>query len=700
MKRVIVDYRYICTAFVLVVLFFSPVIFLDKTFFFRDFHRWFYPMKFYLAESLKNGSMPFWSSNYFCGAPFLSDIQSGVFYPFSLIFLLLPFPKSLNGYIIIHFFLGFYFFYRFIRGLGLSGNTAIFTSISYCYGGYTIAAVNVLNNLSTLIWLPAILWSLHRTIRNKESKSGYFQTTLFICMAILGGEPQLFLMMSMLLFAFILIINSEDRLSLRKIFSRTTIILILIASAVLLTLVQLGTTYTDYHQSVRVGGFLFKEATRFSFDMKMLKHFIIPLHFRSDFAVSPDAVNLFANDFGKVHWLLTIYPGFLIAPLAVFAVFFNFNRTIVFWAAVFTLSLILALGHHTPLYSIFYKIFPGFRFPIKFMFLTGFSLLVLAAYGFEKVSIVLERAGMKAHRLAFLLCFALVIDLFVAHRNLNPTCKSTFYQYHHPDLKPVLDDPETFRVYWDSDISLPSHVPDTIMDQHIQWQMFLAPHLGVLNHMDHVGGNTPLELFYQYLMTRILNKPWEEKIHYLRTANVKYIITSRDLEENPRIGDHIEKVNPHVYKIRNNLPRAWIVGQLINIDKDVAGDLTNDSFDPSTTALTRGEIVDRYGEPYFKSVDVIHYQKDNRIHIEVNAEKAGIVVVSEASYTGWQAFVDGNKKKTLHLNIFFQGVEIDKGRHTIDFIYRPKHFTVFLSITIASWIIFILAWFRIKSKQQ
>ena len=114
------EYAYLFAAVALSILFFYPVLFSDKTFYLRDIHQWFYPMKFFLANSLKAGSIPFWCPNYFCGSPFMSDIQSGVFYPISLVFLLFPFSGSFNIYIVIHFILGFCFFYQFIIRISTS----------------------------------------------------------------------------------------------------------------------------------------------------------------------------------------------------------------------------------------------------------------------------------------------------------------------------------------------------------------------------------------------------------------------------------------------------------------------------------------------------------------------------------------------------------------------------------------------------
>lgn len=74
-----------------VALFYAPLLDPGKTLFFRDLHRYFFPMKAFLAQCLRRGEIPLWCPHYFCGAPFLSDIQTGVFYPPSLILTVLPF---------------------------------------------------------------------------------------------------------------------------------------------------------------------------------------------------------------------------------------------------------------------------------------------------------------------------------------------------------------------------------------------------------------------------------------------------------------------------------------------------------------------------------------------------------------------------------------------------------------------------------
>lgn len=684
-------HTYILVALCLGLLFFYPLIFSGRTLFFRDIHLWFFPMKAFLAEALKSGSIPFWSPHSYCGSPFMSDIQSGVFYPLSLIFAMFPFPWSFNIYVVSHFFLGFVFFYQFIKGLGLSRQTALFTSISFCYGSYTIASLNTLNNLSTLAWIPAILWSFNKA-ESTNRKSGHFLTVVFLCMAILGGEPQLFILSAALLFFYAIIYVPRNTPEKNFYLKKAVVIPCLILSAILLTMVQLGPTYLDYQHSARLGGLSYTEASRHSLNLGMLKHLVVPLPFHGDFTSGLAALKDFFPGEGEIPWLVTIYPGMVIAPLALFGLLFNFSKKMLLWLFTFLLTLTLALGDTTPAHYIFYKILPFFRFPDKFIFFTGFSLLVMAAYGYERLILLLNGKGTRSYALTFLIILFLIGDLYSNHRNINPSWESSFYKYHHPDLQPVLDDPETFRVYLDPEVITPPSVQHTINNHHIRWQMMLSPNLGILHGLDHVGGVPALELRYQYLISELLSKPWPEKIHFLRLANVKYIISNQSLDSKAELEGRVQRINSLIYEIRDHLPRAWLVGQLHSIEKGTGDELIDGSFDPASSAITKSEIITTYSKPFFREVDSIKYEGYGKIHIELTAQEPAILVLSESSYPGWRVWVDGEEKECLWLNLLFQGVGIGTGKHKIDFIFRPKHFDGFLSISIGTFLLFLFLW--------
>jgi hypothetical protein len=678
---------YVITSIGLILLFFYPLFFSDKTFYFRDIHRWFFPMKYFLADSVKNGSIPYWCPNIFCGAPFINDIQSGVFYPLSLIFLISPFHKAFNFFILAHLFLGFCFFYLFIKNLGLSKKAAIFTGISYCYGGYVIASINTLNNLTAIIWLPAVLWSFTKGAKG-GSPSGYFLCIIFLCMMILGGEPEIFVVSTGLLFLYGLISLSQKG-SFKRHIKTSLIILGLVSSALLITIVQLGPTYLDYDLSARMGGISYEEATGYSLTIDMLRHILLPLRFPYNFTTDPDLLKSLFHENGQIPWLLTVYPGFLIAPLALVGIASDLSKKTLFWLLIFIAGIALSLGNYTPIYRLFFKIFPFFRFPAKFMFLATPCLLVLSGYGLDRTLSFLRRINLRPMPVFLFLSSLLIMDLLSANKNLNPICESNFYQGYQPYLKDILTDHDTFRIYTDPEIDIESA---GIVKDHQIWQSLLMPNLGILQNLKHIDGTTGLELRYQYIITEILEKTWKEKIGFLRLSNVKYIISLNDLSNIPEIKDKVERINPIVFRIKDYLPRAWIAGQLIPIKNGTVNELMDDSFNPFNSAITKGVILSEYTQPSFQEIKDISYVQNNRIHIKVNAEAPGVLVLSESSYPGWQVFVDGKERDCLWLDLLFQGVEIEKGRHQVDFIYHPKYFRYFLSVSIISVTLLSLIW--------
>jgi hypothetical protein len=327
------------------------------------------------------------------------------------------------------------------------------------------------------------------------------------------------------------------------------------------------------------------------------------------------------------------------------------------------------------------------------MFLAGFSLIIMAVYGFETVISILRKRGIPSLLPGILLILVLVLDLYSAHGNLNPLVRSSFYKYHHPALKPVLEDREIFRIYVDSEAVPRKSVEDTVLNHHIAWQMLLMPNLGLLSGLYHVGGKSGLELRYQYIITEILLKPWPERIRFLKLANVKYILTSQKLDRHPQVKGMVEKVSPLVYRLRHTLPRAWMVGRISPLDRGTMETLLRPSFDPVDSAYGRPQLAGKYTRPFFQSVDNIRYGRGGHIELEITAREPSILVLTEASYPGWRVYVDGNERPCLWLNLLFQGVEVGKGKHHIRFVFHPQNFSIYLATSTVSVGLFFFVWF-------
>ncbi len=71
----------------------------------------------------------------------------------------------------------------------------------------------------------------------------------------------------------------------------------------------------------------------------------------------------------------------------------------------------------------------------------------------------------------------------------------------------------------------------------------------------------------------------------------------------------------------------------------------------------------------------------------------GVVVFSEIFYPkGWHAFIDGKESTILRANFVLRALEVPEGKHTIEFKFEPKPYTVGNNITMASgWVLLLVA---------
>src|SRR3990172_5227032 len=86
-----------------------------KNFLITDPVRQTYPWRYLSVNEEKTGNLPIWNPYNFAGTPLLANFQSAVFYPFNLIFFVLPFDISwsilvLLGPLLAGLFLYFYLY--------------------------------------------------------------------------------------------------------------------------------------------------------------------------------------------------------------------------------------------------------------------------------------------------------------------------------------------------------------------------------------------------------------------------------------------------------------------------------------------------------------------------------------------------------------------------------------------------------------
>jgi hypothetical protein len=145
------------------------------------------------------------------------------------------------------------------------------------------------------------------------------------------------------------------------------------------------------------------------------------------------------------------------------------------------------------------------------------------------------------------------------------------------------------------------------------------------------------------------------------------------------------KLNARVYSYKNSLPRSYFINSYRTV-KDVPIEIENSEttqFDPQLVALLepKNTISQNPSTIIFKPL-VIEVDKPEFIQLKADCPEAGLVVLTDQYYPGWQCFVDGKQNDLLQANSFARAVFVQKGLHTISFQYKPMSLSIAFCLAI------------------
>ncbi len=185
------------TAFAIIValtlVVFARPLLRNEVFSFRDHSDYFQPLRWFTATELQHGRIPLWNVYSASGEPWLANPQTGVFYPPSWLFLVLPFTAAYTLYLLLHVaLLGCGAWLLFAR-LTRPGGAALAAAVALTFCGPVISLLDVSNNLTTFAWIPLIVWCAAAGVSARASAAA-------IALSFLAGEP-FFAAVGALLFA-------------------------------------------------------------------------------------------------------------------------------------------------------------------------------------------------------------------------------------------------------------------------------------------------------------------------------------------------------------------------------------------------------------------------------------------------------------------------------------------------------------------
>jgi hypothetical protein len=180
------------------------------------------------------------------------------------------------------------------------------------------------------------------------------------------------------------------------------------------------------------------------------------------------------------------------------------------------------------------------------------------------------------------------------------------------------------------------------------------------------------------------------KCHLASLLGLEYLVLDRPLSKLPRHVPRPGSATPiyasdtmYIYRLGSAAPRTYFATSVKVIDDDtVLDDQVLPDFDRTKEVLIdrssvddlNGEVLNREtGTPAEAKVSIVKYD-DSAVTIDVDTDKAGVVVLHDLFYPGWEASVDGESEPVLRANILFRGVNVPAGHHRVEFEFHPLSF--------------------------
>jgi len=380
-------------------------------------------------QSLASGEIPLWNPYSFSGIPFVAGMESAIFYPPNLIYLLFGTAFATNLSIALHCFLASLFTYIFARYVNIDRAGAVLAAITFAYGAPSFLRIYAghLVGLAALIWLPLLFMSAEAFLRKRQLRYTLLGGVV-LSMQVFAGQPQ-YVFFSMIAVSLYFFSNLLDMRKFREAPYFFAGFCLLAITGVSLSAVQFLPTLELTKYSVR-SALGFEWVSSFSLPPENLLTLILPDLF-GDLLTAPY--------WGKNYlWEMSVYLGIVPLALGALAIVYDRSRAVRIFFSIAVVSLVLALGKYTPLLRLLYAWVPGFnlfRGFSKFLVVFSFAVSILAGYGATQISAWAKERDPRLRSLAYvilalaMLLLLIALSAFLRTADLQPSWTSLVKAY-------------------------------------------------------------------------------------------------------------------------------------------------------------------------------------------------------------------------------------------------------------------------------
>jgi hypothetical protein len=621
--------RFIWPAFVLAtVLFWAIPMFQPQATIHWDLADISYPAQKYFADSIHAGRLPYWTPFLYSGMPFLSDPQTGAWYPLHWLFYLIGItPRMLFWELALHSYLALAGAYLLARKLFDDPVAAAVAAMFYAWGGFFAAHSSQLGMFEAAALLPWLLWA---SLLERRSS---LWTGLFAGLIVLAGNFDAALYCFFAL-AFFLIGRPWKRAA--ALVAATPVIGFCLSAAAILPWIEIA-RYAA-HPVVSPA------ASLHPIDLAAV--------------MSADYFGLISGNYKGPEEIRQyyLYGGLLLLPLAIAGLLRKLQMRPIL--ALIVPGLWYAFGPSAGLARLL-RMLPIFRdahAPVEIWFVPALGLALAAGSG---AAFVAEKMGQK--RLPFVLMVVIAADLWHFNMYKSPLVYASItfeelYGKRQETFENRIHEVKQQPLYrlWMSNPSLATGPLDGSLEARTEASW----------------GSGLLELNRYAEYTRAISS----NPRLLHGLSATFLADARGrLEENP-----------------SALPRVSVPPRVTWVSGAVEARAALASLDPAQGSVVEG--LTNGGTQQQPAELIVREYREDSYRIRYSASTETLIRVAVPFAPGWTASVDGAPAAVLPVDYALSGVMVPAGQHELRLQFRPNTFRVgaTLSIVGALAVVFLL----------
>ncbi|MCB4790765.1 MAG: hypothetical protein LHV68_02650 [Elusimicrobia bacterium] len=617
--------------------------------------------------------MPLWNSYSYCGMPFLANWQSALFYPFNILFYLLPFYIALKLYCFIHFAVAGIFTYLFAVKNKFRTYSSLGMMILFVFNGFLITKLEFLSHIGVDVWVFALFLFVQNPVLAALTASISFMA---------GHQVFIFQIVIFIFYLFTkaVIIKDYNKISVNLIY--TLIIVTGIVAVQLMPLAEL-TAYSNRF----ISGIGSDIAMLHSLKIDDVARFLYPKY-------KAGQILLVTGE--KYQWDTTLYVG-LISSLIAFYGIFNKRKgelTKIFSLVLILSGFILALGNTTSIYPFLFKnvfLFKTMRYPVQLIYASIIGLTIMFGYGFDGLYKTLNKW--------VLLSLVLLVssELLVYGYHFQPLADKTYYYKKHEIVAFIQKNIGAARFLLSPGTEKNRYFRGKDVED--SWQKsrgYLYNLTSLPYHISNAYGfGEPLTLksVEEFIDKAYKQKTPQDLLPFLDILGVKYLLCRDELKNHE---GYELKYNDTLFlyqKIAETRLYECGTPQIKALRR------TQDAEYSINTESSLNNVTSRQGGAVIKIVE----NKPGKITLNSTAPAESTIVWKEAFMPGWKTYVIPSRKsdgiKEINLsewNDLFRMFKIPSGENRIIQYYLPFSYRVGILITVFT-LLLILIYGAIKS---